>query len=472
MGTNPKLMGLRFPLEFPSSFSLGRRLTGICLAVALSCVMLPSAHAQSMTQFLTSAYHTNPTLKAAQQQSLSQNETYNQAVGSALPTVTGTGTLGYSDVRSGAGGQNGTNIVSFGLTASQPLYRGGAIFAGIQDVELRIQAQWYQLQAVEQSVLFDTVQAYMNLVRDTEFLRLTKNDVDVISNQLYAAQSRYDAGEGTQTDVALAQSALAGARANVASAVGALETSRSVLYQLSGQTAGHLSEPGIPVNLPRSLDEAVGRALSNDPQIIAALFNEKSAHQQITIQKAGMLPSADLQGSYSASWDGLQSSSAAQQQAQIIAQVNVPLYQGGRVISQVTQAKHNLNQALALVQEQRQRAQQAASTSWFTYQSNSALIPARRSQLDASRVALEGVRAEYDVGEKTILDVLEAEQQVLKASVDLTEARVNKVIAAYGLLASVGDFTATMAGLPVNHFDIRAHYKSLKSKSFDINWGD
>ena len=445
-----------------------------CLVFYCLFSIQPS-QAQTLYGALTSTYNTNPTLKAAQQQALSTNETYRQAFGNALPTVTGTGTLGYSDVRTrpvgGRNTQNSTNIVSLGVTVNQPLYRGGGISAGLRNTENNIQSQWYQLQSVEQNVLAQAVQAYMNVIRDREILRSTRHNVDVLSNQLSAAQTRYDVGEGTRSDIALAQSALAASQANVAAASGALESSRTVFIQIIGQTPSTLNEPGIPSNVPYSLEEAQRRAEANDPLVIAALYIEKAAYELVEVRKAAMLPSADLQGSFTANWDGAQSGDIVSQDARVFAQLSVPLYQGGRAVSQLRSAKHDLNRAIIQVDEQRRRARQAAASAWYTYQSTQNVIPARVAQLDAARVAQDGVKAEYDVGTKTILDVLQAEQQTLEASVALTQARVDRVVAAYSLVAASGDLTAVLLGLPVQHFDIRKHYKTIKEQRFTFGLG-
>jgi len=446
------------------------------MSLILAFFLLPfQVQAQTLFGAMTSAYNANPTLKAAQHQALSVNETYRQAFGSALPTITGTGSLGYSDVRTNAVGaartQNGTNIVSLGVTASQPLYRGGGVSAGIRNTENSIQAQWYQLQSVEQNVLLQAVQAYMNVIRDREILRSVRRNVDVIGNQLSAAQTRYDVGEGTRTDVALAQAALAGAKANVTAAAGALESSKSVFQQIVGLMPTTLNEPGIPVSIPRSLDEAQRRAETNDPLVIASLYLEKAAHEFVTVRKALMLPSADLQGSYTANWDAGQSGSTTSQDARIFVQLSIPLYQGGRAVSQLQSAKHDLNRAMIQVDEQRRRARQTAASAWHTFQSANSVIPARSAQLEATSVAQDGVKAEYDVGTKTILDVLQAEQQTLEAHVALTRARVDRIVAAYSLLAAAGDLTAIMLGLPVNHFDIRANFAKVKEERFRFGFG-
>jgi outer membrane protein TolC len=205
--------------------------------------------------------------------------------------------------------------------------------------------------------------------------------------------------------------------------------------------------------------------------VIASLYIEKAAHELVTVRKAAMLPAADLQGSYTASWDGGQSASIASQDARVMAQLTIPLYQGGRAVSQLRSAKHDLNTAMIQVDEQRRRARQAATSSWYGFQSTQSIIPARMAQLDAARVAQDGVQAEYDVGTKTILDVLAAEQQTLEASVALTRARVDRVVAGYNLVAASGDLTATLLGLPVNHFDVRGHYAKIKEQRFTFGLG-
>jgi outer membrane protein TolC len=263
---------------------------------------------------------------------------------------------------------------------------------------------------------------------------------------------------------------LAGAYAEQTQAEGLLTTSRAIYREVIGEDPVNLEPAKPPVGLPSSEAETVAQSESN-PDLIAAKYLEQAARDGIDVVFGELLPSVDLVGRLQSGDDELTEDGSFENSAAVLLQVRIPLYQAGGVGSRVRQSKQVVSQRLQQVQEQRRSAEQQATSSWRSLVTARAQIESFKAQVEATRVALEGVQEEANVGARTILDVLDAQQEYLVAQVNLVRAHRDEVVAAYQVLSSIGRLTASGIGLPAPRYDMDKHYDEVKDKFWgtDIN---
>ena len=456
-----------------------RLMRALALAVALGAagtLLVRPAAAQTLEEALAAAYETNPRLQAARRELGAVNEGVSQELSNWRPTVSLQGSAGQRYVDSeGASGFGGTSSQEETLTpwetaleVRQPLYRGGRTVAGTERAENEVRAQRARLANTEQQVLFEAAQAYMDVWRDQAILELNDNNVEVLDRQLEATRDRFEVGEVTRTDVAQAESRLSRAIADRTEAQGNLNASRAVYEEVIGRPPEDLEQPPAPENLPANLDGAVSQALSNNPSVVASDFAAEAARDRVRQVAGELLPRADLVGRLAHTEEQSTSVSEANS-AEILAELTIPLYQQGAVYSRVREVKQVANQRRLELRTARRTAEQEAVSAWEGLVSARGQIEATREQVRAADVALEGVRQENQVGARTVLDVLDAEQELLNAQVDLVRAQRNEIVASYDVLAAVGRLSAAEIGLPVEVYDPVESYEAVRDKW--IGWG-
>lgn len=459
------------------------------LSAALAALAPAAARSQTLQVALAAAYANNPTLLAARAQLRAVDENVPQALAGWRPTVVISGAAGYSDVtlrsqatvpvqRDFAGnvvnpGSVGRpfslytdvprNTASLQATVSQPIYRGGRTIASTRRAENQVYAQRSRLLGTEQQVLLDSVAAYVAVIRDAEVVRLNSNNVAVLTRQLQATNERFRVGEITRTDVAQAESRLAGARAQLQQAEGNLQSSRALFQRLVGLEPARMQAPAPVVPPVRSQQEAVRLATENNPAVIAAQFDEAAARDLIDVQFAALMPQVSLNAS-AFRIDNNASRGSRQTGAQVTANLSVPIYQGGAEHAAVRQARQQAQQARQAVDEARRLAGQQATQAWETLRSARAQVESVRAQIRAQEIALDGVQREAVVGSRTTLDVLNAEQELLNARVSLVQALATLINASYALTATVGRLTARDLGLPVQIYDPRTYYSTVRDR--------
>lgn len=438
-------------------------------AAILSLASLP-ASGQTLQEALALAYVNNPTLQAARAGLRATDENVPQALSGWRPTVQLSGNAGIAQGNSRSIGTTGpvtreTDRTPAGVTATvvQPLYRGGRTEAQVRRAENQVLAARARLLAAEQTVLRDTVAAYVAVIRDQEEVRLNGNNVTVLQRQLQATQERFRVGEITRTDVAQAESRLAGARAQLADVEGRLENSRSLFARLVGQAPRRLTSPQ-PLRAPvGSAEEARRIATANNPAVVAALFDEAAGRDFIDVQMAALLPQANLQAQAFRN-DNSSTPNTRITGQQLTATLTVPLYQGGAEFSAVRQARQDAQRLRQVIDEQRRLASQQASEAWESLLATRATVASVRAQISAAEIALDGVRREAVVGNRTTLDVLNAEQELLNGRVALVRVLANQVTASHGLAAAVGRLTARDLRLPVDLHDMEAYYNAVRNR--------
>ena len=443
---------------------------------AVTCLAASPAVAQPRTlqDALALAYSNNPTLQAARAQLRATDEGVPQALSGWRPQVTlstsagfGTGTF---RTRAGSGGNSASanvdrEILTGQATVTQPVFRGGQTRARTNQADNRVFAQRGRLLATEQQVFTDTINAYVNVIQTQQLLQLQINNEQVLARQLQATNDRFRVGEITRTDVAQAEAALAGARAQREAAQGNLQTARANYRRFVGELPDRLVEPQ-PLALPvRSARDAAQLAGANNPSVIAALFDAAASRDAIDVAFSQLMPQVSVQAS------ALRSDNATTQGTrtvggQLVANVSVPLYQGGAEYSAVRQARQQAQQSRKVVDDTRRQAVQLATQSWETLQSTRATIQSTRAQIRANQVALEGVQREAIVGSRTTLDVLNAEQTLLVSRVTLVQNLTNLIINSYAVANAIGRLTARDLNLNVPLYDETAYHNAVRHRLF------
>jgi outer membrane protein len=449
-------------------------LSSFLTGVAFLSLSAP-ADAQTLQEALAQTYANNPTLATARAQLRVVDENVPQALSGWRPTVSLAGSAGYStgDARARATNAQGgrthvttdleRGISSLTATVTQPLYRGGRTVAATRRAENQVLAQRARLLATEQQVLQDTVSAYVNVIRFQEEVRLNLNNTQVLQRQLNATNERFRVGEITRTDVAQAESRLAGARADRENAEGQLQNARATFQRLVGIAPTRLVAPQPLTPTARNNQDAAQIAALNNPNVVAALFDEAAGRDFIDVQLGALLPQASLQAQ-SFRLENQQALGTRSTGESITATLTVPLYQGGAEYSAVRQARQDANRLRQVVDDQRRTASQQASQAWETLQSARATVDSVRAQIRAAEIALDGVQREAVVGSRTTLDVLNAEQELLNARVSLVRALAAVVTASHSLAQAVGRLSAKDLALRVPLYDMEAYYRAVRDR--------
>ncbi len=440
------------------------------LAAGLMFGEVQAVAAQTLTEALASAYSTNPTIAVSRAELRAVNEGVPQALSNWRPNVSAGATAGKQRIKSESSFlTNKETTTPFEATAQviQPLYRGGRTVAATARAEHEVQSQRSSLQSVEQAVLLRASTAYMDVWRDQAVVEFNINNERVIERQLEATEDRFTVGELTRTDVAQAETRLAVATADRIAVEGALRTSRAVYEEVVGSSPGVLV-PAPPVEgLPASLEEVVELAVSRNPDILAARFAEKAARRRVREVVGELLPSMQINASLSHSEETNQRSGETDR-AQILAEITIPLYQQGTVSSRVREAKQISNQRRIEIDESRRRIEQEAISAWEGLQTARAQIRSFEWGVRAAEIALEGVRQENAVGARTILDILDAEQELLDSQVNLVRSQRDEIVAGFKVLSTIGRLTARDLNLPVEVYDPEADYLKVRNTWFDL----
>ncbi|MCC7426589.1 MAG: TolC family outer membrane protein [Alphaproteobacteria bacterium] len=448
-------------------------LRGVALiaAAAMAIILLPaSGQAQTLESAMSAAYNNNPALLAARARLRAIDERVPQALAGWRPTVTVTGQLGWGDgtqrtTRSSATLDTDRSPRSANVTITQPLYRGGRTEAATRRAENQVLAERGRLLATEQQVLLDTVTAYSNVVRDQAVVQLTTNNVQVLTRQLQATQDRFRVGELKRSDVAQAESRLARASAERTRAEGDLQTSRANFMRVVGEMPGRLRATRPYRASVGSARDASRIASERNPTVLAARFEELAARDNIDAVFGELLPTLAIQAQAFRNYDA-QLRGGLTEGGQAVLQLTVPLYQGGAEHARVREARQLASQQRQQVDDTRRQAMEASQRAWEQLVSTRATVASIQAQIRAAEIALEGVRSEAQVGERAILDVLNAEQEVLDARVSLVRAQRDEIVASYTLAQALGQLTATELKLPVQIYDMEAYYRAVRGQLF------
>lgn len=415
----------------------------------IGCVLcLPAAaHADTLNDVLAQAYQNAPELQASRAQVKAINQNYAIARSGYLPSLSARGSVGQSSTDV-SGTTTNLTPKSASVTLNQNLFRGGRTRAEVARAEAEINSAKAQLKDTEQRVLLSTISAYMNVIRDYKTYDIRRNNVKTLNRQLEAAEIRFDVGEITRTDVAQAQARQARAKAALAGAEAQLATSRAEFQALVGTAPGDLSPVTFAHDLPADADAATRIAEQLNPTYMAALANEKAARKTINVARAAGLPTLGLEATANTSRDSFNVGSEVDSTS-ITATLSVPLYTGGAARAAYRAALHQRDRARFTTNQVRRAVQQLVVSSWNQYLAAQVALNASRAQLNASEFAFDGVEQEAQVGLRTTLDVLDAEQELLEAKLAVVSANRDWIVAQYQVLSAMGQLTANHLNLDV-----------------------
>lgn len=437
-------------------------------AVALACGLgITPAQAQSLQDALAAAYQSNPTLDAARAQLRATDELVPQARSGYLPTLSVDGDYGRYRTDSGLTKSNWTQK-SVGADITQPIFRGGRTEASMSRAEALVQAQRAALTLTEQSVLLAAATAYCDVVRDQAVLDLNVNNVQVLKRQLEAARDRFRVGEITRTDVSQSESRLALSEANRIAAEGALNASRATFARMIGALPEKLTQPSPLTGLPASREAIINLAEQGNPQVVAAKFSERAADAAVDQVAGELLPTVSVVGSVQRSWN-YNGSIDTLDQASVIARVSVPIYEAGGTTARVREAKQTASQRRIQIDEAVRQSRETAIRAWEALTTARSSIQSRKEQVRAANIALEGVRQEATVGSRTVLDTLDAEQELLGAQVELVRSQRDEIVASFQVMTAIGQLTPKALELPVQVYDVNEHYENASSKLWGLS---
>ncbi len=444
---------------------------GVCFTLCGICVVTSGAHAESLRDAMTAAYFNNPQLDAERARLRATDETVSQAKSGYRPNITGTVGFGRQKLEQGGNFNSSgkTSPTDYEVRIEQSVFNGWQTTNAVNEAEANVRAGRESLRQVENQTLRDAVTAYMDVVRDQKLVSLRRRNVSVLTRELDAARERQAVREVTLTDVAQAQARRARAISEADLAKANLRVSLANYERVIGHAATRVSEP--PMNskhLPKSLEAALTISESESPVVIAALYREQAAHHAIGRERGALLPEFNVEASYR-NRRGVSSTLSEETTAQFGGRVTLPFYRGGEVHSRVRQAKHTHVSRLQEVEQARADAQANTTAAWSRLLAARAQLRSDRVQVRAARAALVGVREEERVGQRTLLDVLNAEQEALDAEVSMAQTRRDLIVAGYNLLAELGRLTAEDLSLSEQVYDEVAHYEDIRNDWFGIS---
>jgi outer membrane protein len=453
--------------------------TAAILAIGFAVFTVEQAQADTLEWALAQAYQNNPQLNSQRAITRQADEGVPQALSGYRPKVTATGTLGsqFQQTTSKTPGlglappvyvQTEANFAphTVGISGTQTLYNGMQNGNKTRQAESQVSAARETLRLIEQNVLLNAATAYMNLLRDEATLDLQRRNVQVLQEQLRQTRDQFNVGEVTKTDVAQAESRLAGGRSAVLQAESNYVSSKAAYRQAIGVEPGKLA-PGSPVDRlsPRTLGEAVSAGRANNPTVTAAMFGVDVAALQVKINEGVLHPTLSVTASAQQAWETNTTTLLQQFNASLVGQLSVPLYQGGVEYANIRQSKETLGQKRLDLDTARDQAQASVTQAWGQLEAAKAQIQATQSQVTAAEIALNGVREEARVGQRTTLDVLNAQQELVNDRVALVSAQRDRVVASFTLLSAVGGLTAQQLALKVPVYDPVVHYMQVRD-----NW--
>jgi TolC family type I secretion outer membrane protein len=347
------------------------------------------------------------------------------------------------------------------------LYRGGRTVAGTSRAENLVMAERAHLISTEQDILLAVVTSYMEVLRDQAVLELNIKNEEVLERRLEATRDQLQVGEVTRTDVALAMARLARANADRILAEGILASSRATYLNVVGVAPKTLVNPASLDLLPDTLEEAFAIAEKESPSVIAAYYEELAARDEIREVTGELLPSVDIVGELSRSRNSTQRHSFTDK-VKVMAELALPLYQAGAVASRVREAKQIAGQRRIEIDKARRDTAESTTRAWESLKTARARIGSIEAEIRANSIALEGVREEEKVGARTVLDVLDAEQEYLDSKVALVQARRDEFVASYGLMGAIGRLSVTHLGLDLTLYDVKGHYRGTRNKFWGL----
>ncbi len=454
--------------------SMSRNLLA-ALSVTAAVIAPVQASAETILGALTKAYQNNSSLNSARAGVRVTDENVAIAKSGYRPTVSATGSIQYTD-RTGISSSN-IQTGSFGVQINQTLFDGFQTRNNVLAAKSQVFASRESLRNTEQNTLYSAATAFLDVIRDRQIAVLRERNLEFLSEQVRASRSRFEVGEGTRTDVAQSDASRSSAVAQLSSARATAQSSEAVYRQVIGDAPGRL-EPVSPIAklLPNSLPQAIEMALVGHPAILSTQHLVDAAGFSVNSAEGALLPgvtaSAGLTRSFSDSSPASTSSDGYSNSASIGATLTIPLYQGGRTSALVRQSKESLGQARIEVDVSRDQVRAAVTSAWTQYIAGAEVVAANRELISAAQLALDGVIEERNVGQRTTLDVLNAQADVITAQINQVSAEHDVVLASFAILSAVGRLGVESLGLNVATYRPEEHYEAIQDKWFGLRTPD
>jgi outer membrane protein len=451
---------------------------GLLAAAGIAAmVTAAAAHGQTLREALVKTYGTNPTIMAQRAQLRGLDENVAIARAARRPQISGTAGVNQNLLRTG-GGSGGRNL-NAGIDISYPIFEGGRSRNQIRAANERVLAGRANLRATEGDIFTEAVSVYMDVIRDRSIVSLNRNQVRVLETNLQATRDRFEVGDLTRTDVAQSEARLALARSTLATAEGRLESSEENFRRVIGELPDDLQPPPALPTMPRTPDEAVDIALANNSDLVAIAAQIRAAGRDISVARADRLPTVEgvsqsgytnYLGTADEQFGGTGNNNSIANTA-VGVQARIPIYQGGIVSARVRQAQAQQSQLLERGIEVERLVVANTRAAFASYQASLEAIESNEVAVAANTLALEGTRAEQTVGTRNVLDVLNAEQELLNSQVALVTARRDAYVAGFALLNAMGRAEAEDLNLDGGVlYDPVANYTRVNRRSSD--WSD
>jgi len=449
--------------------SRAQRQKHLPIAVQLVVLILATnsaVRAESLDEALVSTYFTNPQLQAQRAATRATDEDVPQARSALLPQIFGNAKAGYKQTEIDIDPSAITKIFpdadipntklegddapyGYSVTLQQQIFKGLQNINSIREAEANALGAREDLRNTEQTTLLDAVTAYMDVVQNQAIVRLRENNVSVLTNYEASNQRQFNAGDLTSTDLAQSKASRATAVGQLEAAKAQYQTSLANYEEVIGHPVGHVFEPAsIDSALPGSLEEAQEIAQVENPSIGSAFFQEVAAVKSVAQQRGQFLPEVNVELKYQDDYNPIEGIDFAREASAMVG-VKVPFYQGGKIASQVRQAKQIQIQRQEQLRQAREQTQSSVVSAWTQVSSTQAQLIADQASVESNKVALAGVRREQKAGTRTVQDVLNAEQDYLTAQVQIVTDERNLVVANYTLLQAIGRLTAAYLRLPI-----------------------
>ncbi|MBB3770396.1 outer membrane protein [Angulomicrobium tetraedrale] len=423
---------------------------------------------------MAAAYKNNPTLNSQRAATRATDEYVPIALAGYRPQIFGTAYYGtqWSESKVGSSTLTSQNVsgtthstlwpYGVGVTISQTIYDGLKTANSVRSAESQVRGQRELLRNTEQLVLLDAATAYMNVLQNSALLELQKQNLQALREELRAARDRFSVGEITRTDVAQAEASVATAQSELALAESNLNTSQAVFFQVIGLRPNKLS-PGRPIDglLPKTLPLAVETGIGKHPAIKSAQFAVDAGLSNVKVAEAALSPTLTLNGQASSDYNS-QSYVQRTTSAAATLNLNVPIYQGGAEYANIRQTKETLGQLRIEVDVNREQVRANIVQYWGALQASKAAIESAQASVAANEIALRGVREEWRVGQRTTLDVLNAQTALFNARASLVTAQRDRVVASYAVLSATGDLNAARLGLKIATYNPKVHYEQVR----------
>jgi outer membrane protein len=434
-------------------------------ASALALVAAGTACAETLQDAIAMAYQQNPTLARARAQQRATDEQYVQTRSRLGPSLSLSTGVTYNDRAQDLAGHHAFG--SLGVTASQSLFATGGLSANLDASKSQVEAGQQSLRSAESQLLLNVISVYTAVRRDQEALQISQDNYNILKQQLDQTQAQFEAGQLTRTDVAQSQARLSGAAASLAQAQAQLDSDRADYVAIVGQAPVALEPaPDLP-GLPKDFDGALKTAQENNPDLQSAQYAADAATARVKAARSEFGPTVGLSVSSGQSGvAGHMGNFADTEATSVSARLSIPLFSAGLNGSRVREAMENETAQKLMVEETRRNVVSTVSQAWSNMLAARSAVASTQEQVKAAQVAAEGVKTEQQVGLRTNIEVLNAEQELKSAQLDLVNAQRSEYVAGAQLLSVTGNLTAKALAPSTPIYDPKDHFNKVKSKGW------